>query len=848
MTMAIFRFFGFLFSWATLGAVFAGGLLVAVFAYYGKDLPDHASLATYEPATLSRVYSRQGLLVDEFARERRLYTPVEEIPDLVKQAFISAEDKNFYQHHGFDAFGIAKAALDYARGGRLRGASTITQQVMKNFLLSGDRTGERKIKEIILATRIERTLSKDAILGLYLNEIFLGQNSYGVTAAAQAYFNKTLEALSPAEVAYLAALPKAPSTLHPVRNMQRAIDRRNFVLKEMAENGYISAAASEAARAEPLRTVQNGDYPSFRTGQPPRNYFTDEIRRQMSRRFGEDKLFAGGLAIRSTMDPKLQEVAAAALRAQLESYDHAQGAYRGPIGKLAEADLADEGTWRAALAALQVPRDITGWHPAVILKLGKTTARIGIEGVEDDEDGHFLSIREAAWARPYKEGTGLGRKPRKPSDLWAVGDVIFVSEVRRDDGAFEKWTYRQIPELQGAFMAMDPQTGRVLAMQGGFSYQASVFNRATQATRQPGSAFKPFVYAAALDNGYNPATIVVDAPIEVETAQGIWRPKNSSNQFYGPAPLRTGIEQSRNLMTVRIAQAIGMDKVAEYAERFGVYSNMPHILSYALGAGETTLYRMVAAYAMFANGGKRVEPTLVDRVQNRFGETIYRHDQRRCYGCQVADLSERTLPFVENTAEQIMDPVTAYQLTSMMRGVVARGTAARTVGAPLGVPVAGKTGTTNDAKDAWFIGFTPRIVAGCYIGFDTPRGMGHGAYGGSMCGPVFTAFMKVALVGHGSFELPQPPDTVFVKIDRYTGERLPDDAEGEYVVSELFRSGDELGYGEFGQFVDGGFSMGRDLVLFSRGESASEQLSVGGKTQIIPAKPTFGSLSSGGLY
>jgi penicillin-binding protein 1A len=485
----------------------------------------------------------------------------------------------------------------------------------------------------------------------------------------------------------------------------------------------------------------------------------------------------------------------------------------------------------------------------VILGLGDTSARIGIEGFDDGADGNFLNIKEAVWAKPRREGGGLGRAARKPADLWSVGDVIYVSAVNDDEGKFEKWTYRQIPELHGAFMAMDTRTGRVLAMQGGFSYERSVFNRATQATRQPGSAFKPFVYAAALESGLTPASIIVDAPIEVDTGSGeIWRPQNSSKQFYGPAPLRTGIEQSRNLMTVRVAQKIGMDRVAVYAERFGVYDNMPWILSYALGAGETTLFKMVGAYAMFANGGKRVEPTLVDRVQDRFGDTIYRHDRRYCVGCTVEDIAGAPQAYVENTAEQIMDPVTAYQLTSMMQGVVARGTAARTVGAVLKKPIAGKTGTTNSAKDAWFIGFTPRIVAGCYIGFDTPRNMGRGAFGGTLCGPVFSEFMKVALVGHGSYAFDRPPDTAFVKIDRYTGERLDDGASGPNVVAELFRIGDAPGFGEFGQFVDGGFSMGRDLVLFSRGENASESLSVGGETVIIPAKPTFGSLSSGGLY
>ncbi len=844
--MSIFRFFGFFFSALTIGLVFAGVSVLAVLWYYGRDLPDHEVLAQYQPPTLSRIYSRQGDLMDEFARERRVYTPIDEIPEIVKNAFISAEDKNFYSHSGFDPLGMVKAAIDAAKGGRLRGASTITQQVMKNFLLSGDRSAERKIKEILLANRLEQVLNKDEILGIYLNEIFLGQNSYGVTAAAQTYFNKTLEELSVGEAAYLASLPKAPSDRHPVLQREQALFWRNNTLKEMAENGYISGDIGEAESAAPLLSVQGGDYANSRNSLPPRDYFTDEIRRELTAKLGEEKLFGGGLSIRATVNPDLQKVAAAALRAQLESYDRDQGDYRGPLAQLDASLFGDEAGWRKAMADATLPRDIDGWFPAVILELGETSARVGIEGMEEDADGHYLDIAEADWARPRDADGSRGSRPNSPDDLWSVGDVIFVSAVEKD-GAFEKWTYRQIPEIQGAFMAMDTHTGRVVAMQGGFSYQSSVFNRATQALRQPGSAFKPFVYAAALDNGYTPGTIVVDAPIELDTPQGVWRPQNSSNKYYGPAPLRTGIEQSRNLMTVRIAQDIGMDVVAEYAERFGVYDDMTEVLANSLGAGETTLFKMVAAYSMFANGGIRVEPTLVDRVQDREGNTIYQHDVRICHECQQSTIDVMAEPWVENKADRIMDAVTAYQLSSMMRGVVERGTAASTVGI-LGLPISGKTGTTNDAKDVWFIGFTPKIAAGCYIGFDTPRNMGPGAFGGTLCGPVFTEFMKVALENHGSYDMPVPPNSHFVKLDRYTGERLSDDAGGEYVVAELFRDGEEPDYGAFGAFVDGGFVMGRDLLLFARGESEGETVMIDGQTTILPPKATFGTLSSGGLY
>ena len=673
MLRLFFRFFGFLFSWAAIGSIMALAGLAAIFTIYGKDLPDYAQLETYEPPTLSRIYSGQGALMDEFARERRIFTPIDEIPDQVKDAFISAEDKNFYAHHGFDPRGIVAAVYDAAvNGERLRGASTITQQVMKNFLLTGDRSGERKIKEIILATRLESTLSKDEILELYLNEIFLGQNSYGVTAAAQIYFAKSLEELTLAETAYLAALPQAPSVLHPVREKDRAIGRRNYVLDQMALNGYIARDAAEAAKAEDLLTVQSGAIASARSDMPPRDYFTDEIRRQLSAKLGDEELFTGGLIIRATVNPEYQAVAAQALRDGLERYDRGLRVNRGPVAQVDPAgfDAADEASWRRALSAAAVPRDIDGWHPALILSIGEASARIGIEGVPEDEDGHFLSYEEASWGR-VRDENGRLRASEGPDDLWDVGDVVFVKAA--EDGT---WSYRQIPAIQGGFMAMDTQTGRVLAMQGGFSYQSSVFNRATQALRQPGSSFKPFVYAAALDNGYSPGTIVLDAPIQVATAAGIWAPENSGGTYYGPAPIRTGLEQSRNLMTVRIAQDIGMDTVARYGEGLGIYDDMPRLLSYSLGAGETTLYKMVTAYAEIANGGLKVEPTLVDRVQDRYGKTIYRHDQRPCEGCAADDLAESGLPFIHSDGERVMDAITAYQVTSMLQGAVSRGTSA----------------------------------------------------------------------------------------------------------------------------------------------------------------------------
>ncbi|MGI3209581.1 penicillin-binding protein 1A [Roseovarius tibetensis] len=834
MFRPIFSFFGTVFSLITLAVVIIGLSIGAVLHIYGEDLPSHDSLANYTPPTISRIYSGEGRIIDEFARERRLFTPAEDIPDLVKQAFISAEDKNFYSHGGYDAIGIAAAIVDAieSRGQNLRGASTITQQVMKNFLLSGDRRIERKVKEIILATRIEETLSKEKILELYLNEIFLGQNSYGVTAAAQTYFNKTLRELEPHEAAMLASMPKAPSDYHPVREKDRLLARRAFVLREMWDNGYLTEDAYRAERDAPLRTVQNGDFEPFSADLPPRDYFTDEIRRQLSGDFGEEEFFTGGLSVRATIDPEMQVNAAQALQRQLERYDRARGRWRGTGVQLPQEALTSEEAWRAALNDTRVARDVTlegTWYPAVVLETGDQVMRVGVEGVEGIQE---VPRGDIDWL------------PGDFHETFDAGDVVHVRRMTGDEsGEFIRWTLRQVPEVEGGFMAMDVNSGRVLAMQGGFSYQHSVFNRATQAMRQPGSSFKPFVYAAALDSGYSPATIVIDAPIEINTPQGLWRPRNSSNRFYGPTPLRTGIEQSRNLMTIRLAQEVGMNVVADYAERFGVYDKMGTYLANALGSEETTLFDMVAAYAMFANGGERVHPSLVDRVQNRYGETIYRQDQRTCLDCDDPGIPRNVGPRIVSDRERVINAVTAYQLTSMMQGVVDRGTASGAIDLP--VPVAGKTGTTNDARDVWFIGFTSNIVAGCYIGHDQPRGLGSSAYGSSMCGPVFQEFMTEAVKKYGGGPFEVPPGGRFIKIDRVTGARLADDASGANVVAEYFRDGEEP---VFGVMFDGGFAMGDDLELYSTEEQIKEVTTSSGQRGQVGGNSSFGSMSSGGLY
>lgn len=837
MLRFVLNFFAALFTTAINGALMIALTLGAVLWVFAQELPDHSVLSQYRPPTVTRIYSTEGRIIDEFALERRIYVPAEEIPEVVKQAFISAEDKNFYVHQGYDLRGIAAAAYEAleSRFESVRGASTIPQQVAKNLFFDGSLSAERKIKEIIMANRMVRDLEREKILEIYLNEIFLGQNSYGVASAALTYFNKQLSELTAGEAAYLAALPKSPSKRHPVRNYEQAVFWRNNTLREMLENGYIDQVTYELSTEAPLETVQAGDFAAFKTQLPPRDYFTDEIRRQLEREFGKDGFQGDGLTVRATVDPEMQEIAAAALREALEKYDREQGEWRGTEIALDPSLLKSEAAWREALGDAELPRDIEGWRPAVVLQLANTAATIGIEGQPVDDDGDWILAEDLDWI------SGVSRA----SDILSVGDVVYV---RRNGGPDDdpRWSLRQIPEVQGGFMAMDVENGRVIAMQGGFSYQYSVFNRTTLASRQPGSAFKPFVYAAALDSGFSPASIVIDAPIEVEVSGGnVWRPRNASNEFYGPTPLRTGIERSRNLMTVRLAQEIGMTTVASYAERFGVYENMGPYLANALGSEETTLFKMVAAYSMFANGGERVEPTLVDRVQDRFGRTVYRHDQRICATC--ADRNVEGAPDIESNRRRVMNPVTAYQLTSMLQGVVERGTASRAVN--LGVPTAGKTGTTNDSRDVWFVGFTSNIAAGCYIGYDIPRPLGRGASGGKFCAPVFQSFMEKAIEKYGAGRFEIPAGGRFIKIDRYTGVPLPPDATGENVVAEFFRIGEEP---IFGVTFDGGFAMASNLPLFTPEDAGTTPLRTTtnseGEIIVAPERATFGEISSGGLY
>lgn len=757
------RFLGYAFltltSLGILGAIAAIGLFAWIINNYGNDIPDYKSLKTYEPDVVTRVYAGDGRLMAEFAEEKRIFIPIEVIPARVKNAFIAAEDKHFYSHKGLDYIGIARAMLHNIKNigtGDLQGASTITQQVAKNFLLTNERTYERKLKEAILAIRIERAMEKDRLLELYLNEIYLGIGTYGIAAAAQQYFNKSLDDLSIAQIAYLAALPKAPNNYHPVRRKERAIERRNWVIGRMLEDGYITAEEAAEARAEDLVAV-NLQALNQSVAAP---YFGEEIRRFLQNNYGNDGLYKQGLLVRTSLDPALQDIATRAFRDGLVAYDLRHG-YRGPVAKLDNMD-----DWKVKLGNIPVQKGmLEDWHLAVILSKKGNDVQIGFA---DGQKGK-LSESGAQWGGNKLE----------------TGSVIMVTK----DG--DVYRLRQVPAVQGGMIVMDPHTGRVLAMQGGWDYQNSEFNRVTQARRQPGSAFKPFIYLAALEEGLTPASIVMDAPVSFTQGPGLplWRPQNYSNEFYGPTTLRVGVEKSRNVMTVRLADKIGMEKLAETARKFGIYDNLPPHLANSLGSQETTLERMAAAYAMLVNGGKKVSPSFIDRIQDRYGKTVFDRDRRACPNCgdRVPWKDDLTVPVVVDNRAQVTSPQHAYQMVSILEGVVQRGTGVRL--RDIGYPVAGKTGTTNDYKDAWFVGFTPDLVVGVYVGFDEPKSLGHQEAGSRVALPIFQQFIteafKEGLIEPLPFRV--PPGISLIQVNARTGRRaMPGDSQ---VIWEAFLRG-----------------------------------------------------------
>jgi penicillin-binding protein 1A len=786
------RFLGFLFAAGTVVFLVGVAATAGLIWHFSKDLPDYSQLQDYEPPVMTRVHAADGALLGEYSKERRLYLPIQAVPKLVINAFLAAEDKNFYEHGGIDYSGMARAALLYAQNfgsnRRPQGASTITQQVAKNFLLTNEVSFTRKIKEALLAMRIERAYSKDKILELYLNEIYLGLGAYGIAAASLVYFDKSVNELTVAEAAYLAAMPKAPGALHPVRNHDRAVERRNYVIDRLLENGWIKQAEADTARKDPLVVTNRSNGAHIFAGE----YFAEEVRRDIFERYGEKKLYEGGLSVRTTLDPKLQVMARKTMAAGLVNFDEAQG-WRGAISKL---DIS--GDWGVKLADVKSLSDVTPWRMAVVLETSEQSARIGFQpgrelggAVAKDRQTGIITLDGVRWAKAAS-GPIRGKTPSAVSQVLSPGDVIYADPLIGKDGNPVEGQYRlrQLPEISGAMVAMDPLTGRVLAMVGGFSFDQSQFNRATQAYRQPGSTIKPIVYSAAIDNGYTPSAMEADAPIEIDQGQGggVWRPENFSvGHYFGPTTLRNALKHSLNTVTVRLAQDIGMPLIGEYAKRFGVYDELPNYLSYALGAGETTVMRMVTAYSMIANGGRRVKATLIDRIQDRYGHTIFKHDQRECRGCDAPEgWKNQPEPQLVDRREQVLDVMTAYQMTSMMEGVVQGGTA--TVMREVGKPIAGKTGTSNEAKDLWFVGFSPDLVVGLYLGYDKPRSLGRTAQAGHTAAPIARDFMKLALADKPAIPFKIPAGIKLIRVDSMTGMRAGPGASGKTIL-EAFKPG-----------------------------------------------------------
>jgi penicillin-binding protein 1A len=782
------KFIRFLFVCAVILAVVGCSFVGVTLWYFSRDLPDYEQLAHYQPPITTQVYAGDGRLLAQYAAQRRIFVPIAAIPKLVKDAFIAAEDKNFYTHNGIDPLSIARAAIsDIARlreNERPIGASTITQQVAKNMLLTNQVSVARKIREILLATRIEDVLSKDRILELYLNEIYLGSGYYGVGAAAQGYFNKSLDQLTLAEAAFLAGLPKAPNRYNPVRAPDLALARRNWVIGRMVDDGSATRAEARAAEAQPIALHRRRE-----AAQVHAPYFAEEVRRELLARYGEKALYEGGLSVRTSLDPRLQVDADTALRHGLMAYDHVHGGWRGAIAR-----IDPRGDWATELSAVSAPAVVTdvGWRLAVVLKSEPGRAEIGFpDGMTGD-----IPFSDMRWARRRYPGGGLGPWPRGTFDVVKPGDVVMVAPLVAPTecgkapvkpAAPGTFSLCQVPAESGALVSLDPNTGRVLALSGGFSFAISQFDRATQAYRQTGSAIKPFVFLSALEHGFTPSSRVSDAPISLPQGAGLpmWSPTNyEAGVFRGPTTLRVGLEQSIDTLTVRLATMVGIDPIRTTIKDFGILDHVPREYAITLGAGNTTPLRLTAAYAMLDNGGKRIVPTLIDRVQDRNGKTIFRADDRPCPGCSNVAWHDQPVPVIPDTREQVADAGSAYQIVSMMEGVVQRGTG--TAVKPLDRPVAGKTGTTNDFRDAWFVGFTPNLVTGVYVGYDWPKSLGKDETGGHVAAPIFRDYMMAALQNVPPTDFRIPPGLRVYRVDPVSG--MPVSGSGP-AIYEAYKPG-----------------------------------------------------------
>ncbi len=737
-------------------------LSFSAFFYFSSGLPDYKKLANYQPPISSRVYSTDGKLIAEYAIEKRLFVPYDSIPEKVINSFLSAEDKNFFNHPGVDAKGILRAILNNIKNilgdKRLEGASTITQQVAKNFLLTNEVSLKRKIKEAILAFRIEKAYTKKRILELYLNQIYLGQGTYGVAAASLEYFDKSIKDLNYEEAALLAALPKAPSRYNPIKDPEEAKFRRNLVLKNLNQNGFINDKEYLTLKEKTIK-VKRRKIEIVNEA----NSYTEEVRRLIKDKYGFEKLYTEGLSIKSPLDINFQIEAIKALRNGIEAYDRRHG-WRGPL-----LNKFEDKNWKEKIKNKNIDPTLN-WQIAEVTDL--------------NEDFLNLKTKKNGEVKIFKSELIWALKKKEIEDIFSLGDFVYIKSEKN------KWVLKQHPNVNGGIVALDPFTGEVRALAGGYSYISSEFNRVTQAKRQPGSAFKPFVYAAAIENGLAPNSIVLDAPFISEQGIGLkdWKPENYGKKFYGPSTLRKGIEYSRNLMTVRIAKNLGMDQILELSKKLEIYDEIPELLSISLGSVETSLLNLTAAYATFVNGGKKIKPVLINRIQDRRGKTIFSSNFAKCKGCDRFSENKinEGLPEINLTNDQVISEQTAYQITSILKGVVTRGTGKKLK--DLKVPLAGKTGTTNKNFDAWFIGYSSNLVVGVYVGFDNPKTLGKFETGSKAALPIFKDFVKNALYIEDFKEFEVPNGIYFAPINYNTGKQT--DFDDKNFILEAFKKED----------------------------------------------------------
>ena len=722
-------------------------LLITIFVLgilwnYSNNIPDYKFLKNYKPPVSSKVYSGNGDLVADFSKEKRVFVPYESIPKNVINAFLSAEDKNFFSHPGVDAKGVLRAIINNIKNimtsKRLEGASTITQQVAKNFLLTNEVSLNRKIKEAILAFRIERTLSKERILELYLNQIYLGSGAYGVAAASLEYFDKSIKNLNYEEAALLAALPKAPSRYNPYRDIELAKFRRNLVLKNLYDNNFINFDKYKELKEKEIKLKK-----TKKVFLEDAQYFIEDVRKNVIEKFSYEKVYKQGFNINTPINLELQKIATQSLRKGLLEYDKRKG-WRGPL-----MNKDYNKNWYENLEKYNLENSIN-WKIAIVKKINQFSAEIEI----NDKSIGFIDYNDISWTK------------KEFNDLLKVGDIIYVKNINEN-----KFSLKQIPKINGGVVVMDPYTGRILALSGGFSFKNSEFNRSTQALRQPGSAFKPFVYALALENNYTPSSLILDAPLVLDQGSDLkmWKPENYGKKFYGPSTLRVGLEKSRNLMTVRIAQQVGLDKLVNFSKKLKIYENPEKLLSISLGSAETTLLKLTSAYSAFVNGGKLVDPILIDRIQDSEGNTIFNNEKNSCMNCENISFTSKEYPKIKNNNIQVFSPQTAYQITSILEGVIERGTGKKLK--KLKLNLAGKTGTTNENTDAWFIGFTSNLVIGVYVGMDNPSPLGKFETGSKAALPIFENFIKDAIKKSDARPFKVADDIIMMVIDPLTGQK-----------------------------------------------------------------------------